>query len=100
MRVWLMSVMVGAVCCVGMGNSLVHDKGADDTELAQLLIELLGAGRAVVSEHQSLINDAFKDEKGFTDKLVVSESMVEFKPQLQDDLSCPSDIPQSGSSWP
>jgi hypothetical protein len=42
MRVWLMSVMVGAVCCVGMGNSLVHDKGADDTELAQLLIELLG----------------------------------------------------------
>jgi hypothetical protein len=84
------------VCCVGIENSLVHVRGADDTELAQLLIELLRAGRAVVLEHQSLINDASKGEKGFTDKLVVSEFMVEFEPQGQSDVSCPGDITQSG----
>jgi hypothetical protein len=64
MRVWLVSFLVGAVCCVGMGNSSVHGKGADDKELPQLLIELLRAGQAVVSKHRSLINDASKGEKG------------------------------------
>ncbi|MDH4302402.1 MAG: DUF3365 domain-containing protein [Nitrospira sp.] len=95
MRVWLVSVMVGAVCCVGMGNSLVHGKGADDTELAQLLIELLRAGRAVVSEHQSLINDASKGEKGFTDKFLVSQVLDKFKAKTRMDLSRPQGIPHA-----
>ena len=95
MRVWLVSVMVGAVCCVGMGTSLVHGKGADDTELAQLLIELLRAGRAVVSEHQPLINDASKGEKGFTDKFLVSQVLDKFKAKTRMDLSRPQGIPHA-----
>ncbi len=93
MRVWLVSVMVGIVCCVGMVDSSVHGKGADDAEVAELLIELLRAGRAVVSEHQPLINDASKGEKGFTDKFLVSQVLDTFKAKTKMDLSRPDGVP-------
>lgn len=84
--------MVAAVCCVGMGNSLVHGRGTDDTELTQLLIELLRTGRLIESEHQLLINDASKGEKGFTDKFLVSQVLDKFKAKTRTDLSRPQGI--------
>lgn len=93
MRVWLVAVMVGTVCCIGLMGSSVHGKGADDAEVADLLIELLRAGRVVVSEHQPLINDASKAEKGFTDKFLVSQVLSRFKAITKVDLSRPQEVP-------
>lgn len=38
MRVWLISVMMGVVYCVGMANNLVYGKGTNDVELAELFM--------------------------------------------------------------
>lgn len=93
MRVWLVAVMVGTVCCIGLMGSSAHGKGVDDAEVADLLIELLRAGRVVVSEHQPLINDASKAEKGFTDKFLVSQVLSRFKAITKVDLSRPQEVP-------
>lgn len=89
---WLVPVMVAAVCCVGMRNNLVHGRGADDTKLTQLRIKLLRTGRLVESEHLLLINDTFKGEKGFTDKFLVSQVLDKFKAKTRIDLSRPQGI--------
>jgi general secretion pathway protein A len=38
----------------------------DEAKTAELLVKVLKAGRTVVAEHQDLINDAGKGDKGFT----------------------------------
>lgn len=96
MRVWSMSVLGGAVYCCGVASSLGQGKATTDTELAELLIESLKAGRTVVSEHQSLINDASKGEKGFTDKFLVSQVLDTFNAKIRREFSCPGGIPQGG----
>lgn len=70
-------------------------KAADEAETAELLIALLKAGRGVVSEHQALINDASKGNKGFTDEFLASQVIERFKKQTRIDLSRPSAVPQS-----
>jgi hypothetical protein len=95
MRAWMSSLIMGAGLCAVIGDGLAHAKTGDEGELAGLLIALLKAGRAVVSEHQPLINDASKGEKGFTDKFVVSQIIDKFKTKTRVDLSHPSGIPQS-----
>ncbi len=71
-------------------------KAADEAETAELLITLLKVGRGVVSEHQALINDAAKGNKGFTDEFLASQVIERFKKQTRIDLSRPSATPQSG----
>lgn len=93
MRMWWISVLVSALCSVGVGNSGTHAKGMEDAELAEWLIELLRSGRTVVSEHQALINDMSKGEKGFTDKFLVSQVLDKFKAKTRIDLSRPQGIP-------
>ncbi|MDE3118530.1 MAG: hypothetical protein KGL03_05880, partial [Nitrospirota bacterium] len=39
---------------------------ANEVETADLLIKLIQAGRTVVTEHQELLNDPTKGDKGFT----------------------------------
>ena len=56
---------------------------------------LLKAGRAVVSEHQALINDASKANKGFTDEFVGHQIIEKFKTNTRIDLSRPSGVSQS-----
>jgi Protein of unknown function (DUF3365) len=95
MRVRVSSLIVGVGLCAFMGSGSAHAKAGDEAELAELLIALLKAGRAVVSEHQGLINDSAKGDKGFTDKFVVSQVIDRFKAQTRIDLSRPNGIPQS-----
>jgi hypothetical protein len=71
-------------------------KAADEAETAELLITLLKVGRGVVSEHQPLINDASKGNKGFTDEFLASQVVERFKKQTRIDLNRSSAIPQSG----
>jgi hypothetical protein len=86
-------IVAGGLCAVVMAG-LAHAKTEDEGELAELLIVLLKAGRAVVSEHQPLINDASKGEKGFTDKFVNAQIIEKFKAKTRIDLSRPNDIAQ------
>ena len=96
MRVWSMSVLGEAVYCCGVASSLGQGKATTDTELAELLIELLKDGRAGVSESQSLLIDSSKGAKGFTDKFLVSQVLDPFKAKIQRDFSCPDGVPQGG----
>jgi hypothetical protein len=66
-----------------------------EVETAELLIKLLQAGRAVISEQQALINDASKGNKGFTGDFVVAQVMDRFRKQTRIDLSRPNGLPQA-----
>lgn len=96
MSVGIRSLIWGAgLCAVMMGGpSVVH--AGDEAETAELLISLLKAGRAVVSEHQALINDAGKGNKGFTDDFAGQQIIEKFKAKTHIDLSRPNGLPQSG----
>lgn len=95
MRARVSALIAGVGLCAVMGEGFAHAKAEDEGEIAELLIELVQAGRAVVSEHQPFINDASKADKGFTDKFVVSQVIDKFKAKTRVDLSHPSGIPQS-----
>lgn len=94
MKVRMSSLIVGASLCAMVMTVPSHAKAGDEAETAELLIALLKAGRAVVSEHQALINDASKGKKGFTDEFVAHEVIEKFKAKTRVDLSRPSSIPQ------
>jgi hypothetical protein len=70
-----------------------HAKTGDETEVAELLIALLKAGRSIVSEHQDLINDARKGHKGFTDEQMSRQLIERFKAGTHIDLSQPTTHP-------
>lgn len=64
-------------------------------EVAEHLIELVKIGRQVVSEHQTIINDAAKAEKGFTADFVADQVMERFKKKTKIDLRVPNVVPQA-----
>lgn len=88
------SLMVCAGFCSLVGGGIIQAKAGEEGELAERLITLLKIGRTVVSEHQPLINDASKGEKGFTDKFAERQIIDRFKAKTQVDLSQPSGTPQ------
>jgi general secretion pathway protein A len=73
----------------------VGAKAADESETADLLIKLLKVGRKVVSDHQPLINDASKGNKGFTQDFLASQVIEGFRQQTKIDLSRPSGVPSA-----
>jgi hypothetical protein len=95
MKVRIPSLILGAGLCAMVLGMSSHAKAGDEAETAELLIALLKAGRAVVSEHQALINDASKANKGFTDEFVAHEIIEKFKTKTRIDLSRPNNVPQS-----
>jgi len=96
MKVRLSSLILGAGLCAMVSGMPSLSRAGDEAETAELLITLLKAGRAVVSEHQALINDASKGNKGFTDEFVGRAIIEKFKAKTRVDLSRPNGIPQSG----
>jgi len=96
MNVKIAALIVGAGLCVTMMGMPSPVRAGDEAETAELLIDLLKAGRAVVSEHQSLINDASKGNKGFTDEFLAQQVIEKFKAKTRVDLSRPNGVPQSG----
>jgi len=96
MKVRITSLMLcAAMCATAMGLPSPAHAG-DESETAELLISLLKVGRAVVSDHQALINDPSKGNKGFTDEFVAHEVIEKFKAKTRVDLSRPNGVPQSG----
>ena len=90
------ALILGAALCAVVADMPAHAKGGDEAETAELLIALIKAGRAVVSEHQTLINDPSKGNKGFTDEFLGREIIEKFKVATRIDLSRPNGVPQSG----
>ena len=72
----------------------VQAKTGGEAETADLLVVLLNAGRAIVSERQSLINDPTRGNKGFTDDSMGRELLARFKAQTRIDLAQPDSLPQ------
>lgn len=70
-------------------------KTGDEADTAEMLITMLKIGRAIVSEHQTLINDAAKGNKGFTDEFVGRKIVERFLAETQIDVLRPTGHPQS-----
>ena len=95
MTLRMASQVLGAAFCVMVAGIPSPARAGEETEIAELLIALIKAGRAVVSEHQALINDPRKGDKGFTDEFLAREIIKKFKAVTRIDLSRPKGIPQS-----
>lgn len=69
---------------------------ANEVETADLLIKLIQAGRTVVTEHQDLLNDPTKGDKGFTADYFASKLIEKYKETAKIDLSRAAPSPQTG----
>jgi len=96
MNVRIASLILGAGLCAMAVGMPSYASAAEETETAELLISLLKAGRAVVSENQGLINDSSKGNKGFTEDFLAQQVVEKFKAKAHIDLSKPNSAPQSG----
>lgn len=57
MKAQLTALILGTAVCATVMGLPSFARAGDESETAELLIALLKSGRAVVSEHQALIND-------------------------------------------
>ncbi|MBI3357796.1 MAG: DUF3365 domain-containing protein [Nitrospirae bacterium] len=96
MKVRVLSLILGTALGAVVAGMPISARAGDEAEIAELLITLVKAGRAVVSEYQAVINDPSKSEKGFTDELLARQIMEKFKAKTRIDLSRPSGIPHRG----
>jgi len=63
---------------------------ANEAETAELLVKLVQSGRVVVTEHQELINDASKGNKGFTPEYFEEKIIAKFKDKTKINLKTES----------
>ncbi len=70
-------------------------RAADEVQTADVLVKLFKAGRTVVSEHQAVINDASKGDKGFTPAYFVDRVIDKFRDQTKIDLRQPPEGAQT-----
>jgi hypothetical protein len=90
----LMMTAVGMTAILLGWNAPVKATNEADVA-AEHLIELVKIGRMVVLEHQDIINDAAKGEKGFTADFVADQIMERFKQKTKIDLRIPNVVPQA-----
>jgi general secretion pathway protein A len=70
-------------------------RAANEAETGELLVKLVQAGRAVVTENQELINDASRADKGFTSQVFESKMIAKFKEKANIDLAKPDNSAQT-----
>lgn len=80
---------VAALTLIGLVGGGGLGYAADEAKTADLLVKLLKAGRMVVSDHQDLINDAGKGDKGFTPQYFEEKWIAKYKETAKIDLSKP-----------
>jgi general secretion pathway protein A len=68
---------------------------AEAEETARLLAKLLSAGRLVIEQNQSLIDDPHRGEKGFTPEVFEQQLIEQFKAQTGIDLRILHNAPAS-----
>ncbi len=69
---------------------------ANEAETALLLIELVQAGRTVVTEHQELLNDPARGDKGFTPEYFGAKLIEKYREVAKIDLGRAAPSPQTG----
>ena len=69
---------------------------ANEAETGELIVKLLQSGRVVITEHQELINDPAKGNKGFTPDYMADKMIQKYREKTGIDLSQPAGVPQSG----
>lgn len=74
---------------IGLVGGVTPGYAGDEAKTADLLVKLLKAGRVVVSDHQNLINDASKGDKGFTPQYFEEKWIAKYKETTKIDLSKP-----------
>jgi general secretion pathway protein A len=91
----LLSLSLTVVFLGGLTN-WAHGAQAETEQAAELLATLLNAGRVVVEQNQSLINDPRKGDKGFTPEVFERSVLEEFSRQTHLDLrATPPSLPAS-----
>lgn len=96
MRYGVVARIPGVVLFVSLLSCPWTAYAANEAETAELLIKLVQAGRTVVTEHQELINDPTKGDKGFTADYFGSRLIEKYRDATKIDLSRPPATPQSG----
>lgn len=90
-----LSLSITAVLLSGPTN-LAHGGQTETEQAAELLATFLNAGRVVVEQNQSLINDPRKGDKGFTPEVFEQSVLEEFSRQTHINLrASPSSLPSS-----
>ena len=77
----LLSCVLGLIL-----NSREVIADSDAAETGRLLAVLLDAGRTVIAENQSLLNDPRKTNKGFTPEVFERQFVAQFKERMHIDL--------------
>ncbi len=86
-QVILRSLGGGIMAWMLIMGSPVH--AANEAETADYLIKLVKAGRIVVSDNQTLINDPTKGDKGFTPEVFGQKTAQLFLEKTKIDLTRP-----------
>lgn len=97
-NVWI-TMLVGFVATVviettTIGRALAVER-AEAEETARLLAKALSAGRRVIDQNQTLIDDSHRGDKGFTPEVFEQQLIQEFLKQTGIDLSRIQNTPAS-----
>lgn len=93
--VWMIGIVaLAAMACLFVESSWAVDR-AEAEATARLLAKLLNAGRIVIDQHQTLIDDPHKGDKGFTPEVFEKLVIEEFRKQSDINLSSLDDAPVS-----
>jgi hypothetical protein len=87
------AVLVGIGCLAGVLLTSGPALPANEAETAELLVRLLQAGRSVISNHQELINDPSKANKGFTPDYLAEKMVEKYRETTKIDLNKPGSTP-------
>lgn len=85
---------LAAIACLSVERAWAVDR-AEAEATARLLAKLLNAGRIVIDQHQTLIDDTHKGDKGFTPEVFGKLVTEEFRKQTGIDLSDLGNVPVS-----
>lgn len=77
-------LLLGAVVYAGVCEAIPKEKAE---EIARYIADVIVAGRGIVAEHQNLINDPNKGDKGFTPEYVEKLIRKRFKEMTGKDIS-------------
>ena len=84
-RTWNLALAVVAACIFAAAGSAGFGANDEDETIAFHLAELLRSARAVISQNQTVINDAALGDKGLTGEQVLADALIGYKERTGED---------------
>jgi hypothetical protein len=81
-RFLLVALAISLACATALAGDMTS---ADDAAIAARLAEMLRSARTVVSQHQDLINDPSKTDKGLTPDRIIAETVAIYRKRTGED---------------